>query len=105
MHFDKYEDKHIYVKIEGTWYGTGNKYGEPVSMVNFPCPVTIEDYDYENDPKYISLHLGTDPRKIIRCVNCDKYESGMDFAKDIKEKYGDQFINQSCTIASIFKFK
>jgi hypothetical protein len=105
IHFEKYENKDVYIKVDGTWYGTGNKYGEPVSMVNFPCPISVEGYDYENNPNYVVFSLGRDRKKIVNKIDCKKYKNGEEFSRYIEDKYGPQIINQSCTISSIFKFR
>lgn len=105
IHFEKYEDKDVYIKVDGTWYGTGNKYGEPVSMVNFPCPINVEAYDYENNPNYVVFSLGRDGKKIVNKIDCEKYKNGEEFSRHIENKYGAQIINQSCTISSVFKFR
>lgn len=105
IHFEKYENKDVYIKVNGTWYGTGNKYGEPVSIVNFPCPINVEGYDYENEPNYIVFSLGKDGRKIVNKIDCKKYKDSADFSRHIEGEYGTQMINQSCTISSVFKFR
>jgi len=98
IHFSKYQDKHVYAKIDGTWYGTGYKYGEPRSIVNFPCPVKIEEYDFENEPNYIITNLGKKQSRIISSIDA----KNMDRA-EINKKYGNQLINQSTIISSKIK--
>jgi hypothetical protein len=94
IHFNKYEDKNIYAKIDGTWYGTGHKYGEPRSIVNFPCPVTIEEYDFENNPGYIVTNLGRVAGRIINSIKIE--ETNKD---EINQKYGNIKINESTIIS------
>jgi len=95
IHFSKYQDKHVYAKIDGTWYGTGSKYGEPTSIVNFPCPIKIEEYDFENDPNYIVTNLGKRESRIINSIDIKETNK-----EQINKKYGNQLINQSTIISS-----
>jgi hypothetical protein len=104
IHFDHYEDKHVYVKIEGVWYGTGDKYGEPVSMVTFPCPVTIDEFDYDNNPNHLVVLLGRDKSRILKSVDLRTDEQEAKIKSEIKELYSKQLINQSTVIASKYIF-
>lgn len=102
IHFENYENNHVYVKIGGVWYGTGEKYGEPSTMVTFPCPVTAEEFDYEGDPNHIIVSLGRDRTRILKSINLEKQREKV--SEDIKELYSKQLINQSTLISSRYRF-
>jgi hypothetical protein len=94
IHLHNYEDKNLYLKINGKWYGTGAKYGEPKSIINLPCPAIIEEYDYENDPKYIITRFTTDSSKIINSIDLQKEDK-----KEINKNYTNKKINQSISVS------
>jgi hypothetical protein len=94
IHLETYEDKHIYIKINGTWYGTGTKYGEPTSIINFPCPFKIEEIDFENSPKYIVSNISKDSSRNVYSTEVAKYSK-----LEINKKHTNKNINQSVIIA------
>lgn len=94
VHLDTYEDKNIYVKINGTWYGTGTKYGEPVSIVNFPCPFTVEEIDFENNPRFIKFRLNKNSSKIIHNIDVEKYNKS-----EINQKISNLKVNEGMIIS------
>jgi len=94
IHFNKYQDKNVYAKIDGVWYGTGYKYGEPRSIVNFPCPVRIEEYDFENNPKYIITNLTRGEKRIVNSIKTKDHSK-----EEINKKYANIKINEGTIIS------